>query len=98
MCKSEISRHIIEVIAKETEISEDEIKGKGKATEIVDARYLSAHFLMRCGFYPNEIARILDRTVQSVRGLIREFDSRRQQSGKIFEINYQRIRNNLENN
>lgn len=97
MSKSETADMILNVVSDRTEVSVSEIVGGGKTMEVVDARSLAAYFLSDAGFYPTEIARILCRSVQAVRGLLRNFDDRRKQSGKFFENNMQDIRHCLEN-
>lgn len=97
MSKSEIARKILEVVSAQTEVSIAEIKGGGKSTEIVDARSLTVFFLYDAGFYPTEIARILKRSAQAVRALLRNFGDRRKQSGKFFEMNMRYIGKQLEN-
>ncbi len=98
MSKSEAAKLVLEIVSSQTEIPIDQITGSSKSTEIVDARSITVYFLYYVGFYPTEIARIIKRSVQAVRSLLRNFDTRRKQSGKFFEMNVQNIRKLLENN
>lgn len=99
MCKSDIFNLIITLIRVETEVSEAEILGKGKTIEVVDARYLLVYFLSRhAGFSNGAIAKKLSITSQAVAQILRNFDLRRQQSGKFFEITFNKIANQLKTN
>ncbi len=97
MCKTEIANRVLEIVSKETEVSVQEIKGKGKTIDIVDARYLVVYFLYKNGFYTSDISRIIGIGTHAVRLIIRNFDTRRTQSGMLFEINLKRIGKRLEN-
>lgn len=98
MCKSEIFDTVLSAVAKETEIPIEKIVGRGKSAEVVDARYLAVYILYRKGFYPSMIARDMHMTKQGVSYALKNFQTRRNQSGKIFEINFQRIVKILSNN
>lgn len=99
MCKSDLFNAIITLIGVETEVSEAEILGKSKTIEVVDARYLLVYFLARhAGFSNGVIAKKLSITPQAVAQILRNFDLRRKQSGKFFEITFNRISNALKNN
>lgn len=84
----------------ETEISGGILQcPKTKTREAVDARYLLVYFLSRfAGLDTSYIARTLGMTPQGIRKMLNTFDDRRKQSGKIFEITFQRIKNSLETN
>lgn len=96
MCKSEIFETVLSTVAKEAEIPIEKIVGGGKTREEVDARYLAVYYLKYAGFYESDIARMLRITRQAVGAILRQFETRRKQSGKIFEIIFLRIRNALE--
>lgn len=69
--------------------------GGGKTREEVDARYLAVYYLKYAGFYESDIARMLRITRQAVGAILRQFETRRKQSGKIFEITFIRVGNVL---
>lgn len=99
MSKSEVFNEIFAVVMAETEVSEAEIIGKCKTIEVVDARYLLVYFLARhAGFTNNAIAKKLAMTPQAVAQILRNFDLRRKQSGRFFEITFVRIAKALESN
>lgn len=98
MCKNDFFNHILTVVECETEVGREILQGPMiKTREAVDARYLLIYFLNHfAGFDSSYIARALGMTPQGVRKIINAFDDRRKQSGKIFEITFQRIKNTLE--
>ena len=71
------------------------ITGGGKTREEVDARYLAVYYLKDEGLYESDIARMLRITRQAVGAILRQFETRRKQNGKIFEITFIRIGNAL---
>ena len=93
MCKSEIFETVLSAVAKEAEIPIEKIRGKTR--EEVDARYLAVYYLKYAGFYESDIARMLRITRQAVGAILRQFETRRKQSGKIFEITFIRVGNVL---
>lgn len=95
MCKSSFFDRIICAVSQETEIPIEKIMGGGKTREEVDARYLAVYYLKDAGFYESDIARMLRITRQAVGAILRRFETRRKQSGKIFEITFIRIGNAL---
>lgn len=95
MCKSEIFETVLSAVVKETEIPIEKIVGGGKTREEVDARYLAVYYLKYAGFYESDIARMLRITRQAVGAILRQFETRRKQSGKIFEITFIRVGNVL---
>lgn len=87
MCKSELYRQILGTVSQETEISEERILSKAKNAEIVDARYLLVYFLWRQGFHAP--------VIRPIEKMISQFDLRRKQSGKMFEMLLVRIASKL---
>ncbi|EDN88236.1 hypothetical protein PARMER_00349, partial [Parabacteroides merdae ATCC 43184] len=85
MCKSELYRQILGTVSQETEISEERILSKAKNAEIVDARYLLVYFLWRQGFHAPVISSLMT-SHDAHREMISQFDLRRKQSGKMFEM------------
>ena len=97
MRKSEVYARIISAVSMETEIPVEIIEGGGKSTEVVDARHMTVFFLSQYGFYPSQIAPLIHCSRQGAASMLRNFDLRRKQSGKLFEMNLQRICKALEN-
>lgn len=98
MRKTELFQQILECVANQTELNVDKILSADKTYEVVDARYLLIYFLTREGFYASYIAQQTHLTPQGVRQIMRNFENRRKQSGKFFEINLQYIRHKLDTN
>lgn len=96
MRKSEIFAEIINAVSEETEIPVVDILSGSKTTEVVDARAITVILLNECGFYPKQIAELLNKTSACIRHLISTSDARKQ-NNKMFEINMHNIRNRLEN-
>ena len=95
MCKSEVFQDILAAVAAETEIPEERILSKAKNAEIVDARYLLVHFLWRQGFHAPVISTLMTYSRRPVEKMISQFDLRRRQSGKMFEMLTVRIASKL---
>lgn len=95
MCKSELYRQILGTVSQETEISEERILSKAKNAEIVDARYLLVYFLWRQGFHAPVISSLMNFSRRPIEKMISQFDIRRKQSGKMFEMLLVRIASKL---
>lgn len=95
MCKSELCRQILGTVSQETEISEERILSKAKNAEIVDARYLLVYFLWRQGFHAPVISSLMNFSRRPIEKMISQFDLRRKQSGKMFEMLLVRIASKL---
>lgn len=91
-----IFERVLRTVVAETEISAQIIMSRCNEQEVVDARYLLVYFLRREGFAPCGIAVRLRMTPQGVSQILRKFDDRKAQGGRIFEITYKRIGNELE--
>lgn len=95
MCKTAVFDRVMGFVSRETEIPVGRITGGGKTREEVDARYLAVYYLKDEGLYESDIARMLRITRQAVGAILRQFETRRKQNGKIFEITFIRIGNAL---
>lgn len=91
MRKSEIFNTVLDVVAAETEVSHACILSRCKRREVVDARYMLVAALLDAGLYANEIARLTRLTGRAIEVISSNFDRRRAQSGRIFDVMYQRI-------
>ncbi len=76
MCKSEVFNRVLNVVSREMEIDVDEIIGKGRTIEVVDARCMLFKLLHEEGLYPSQIAEKAHRTSASVRYLLSDFNTR----------------------
>lgn len=98
MCKTDIFNNVSNVVTSLTEVDYSTMCQSGiKTREVVDARYLLIYFLhVSAGFDIAYIARHLNMTPQGIRQILSQFDLRRKQSGKFFEILFQKIKNSIE--
>lgn len=85
MCKSELYRQILGTVSQETEISEERIL----------SRYLLVYFLWRQGFHAPVISSLMNFSRRPIEKMISQFDLRRKQSGKMFEMLLVRIASKL---
>ena len=96
MTNSDLFVAILDTVARECEVSPQDILGSRRTIEIVDARYLLVFFLSFAGFNTPAISRRTNLSPQCINQILRQFPDRRKQSGKLFELTFQRIRNDLE--
>ncbi len=96
MCKSEIFAEILQAVSRETEVSAAQILSSCKHNEVVDARSIFAKLLSERGFYPVQIAGYMHKTAASVRHLLYNYESRKEQN-KIIAIYAQNVRKILNN-
>lgn len=95
MRKTELFAEILETVANETELTKEQILSHDRTAEIVDARYILIYLLRRKGFYIGEIAHAINFSRRAVEKIVSQFETRRIQSGRIFEIILERIANKL---
>lgn len=95
MRKTELFAEILETVANETELTKEQILSHDRTAEIVDARYILIYLLRRKGFYIGEIAHAISFSRRAVEKIVSQFETRRIQSGRIFEIILERIANKL---
>ncbi len=96
MRKSEIFSKIINKVSDETEITKEEILSGSKKIEVVDARSITVILLNEHGFYPETIAKLMNKTSACIRHIISSFDER-MKGNKMIEIYLQKVRKFLEN-
>lgn len=95
MRKTEIFAKILETVANETELTKEEILSHNRTAETVDARYILVYQLRCAGFYIGEIAHTINFSRRAVEKILSQFEVRRLQSGKLFEITLERITNKI---
>lgn len=97
MPKSDIYRHIISAVVEETEIPEEKILSDSRKTEVVDARTILVNLLIEKGFYPSQIAELINKSTATVHNMIKCYNTH-QRMNKLLSIYYQNIRKKLLNN
>ena len=73
---SEYYRRTVEVVCDLTGLTEEEIAGKCRMREYVDARCLVVRLLRDAGYYPSQIARVMNISTRWVQKIIETFDDR----------------------
>lgn len=63
MNTSDYAVKVAKVVSDLTGIGEAEIMGKGRAAEIVDARWMVVKLVREAGYYPSQIAQVMGMTV-----------------------------------
>lgn len=95
MRKTELFAQILEIVANETELTKEQILSHDRTAEIVDARYILIYLLRSEGLYIGEIAHTIKFTRRAVEKILSQFEMRCLQSGKIFEVTLERIKNKM---
>lgn len=80
MPATEIFQKILTAVSAETEIEPQVILSENKETDVVDARFILIHLLLRQGFSAARIARLTGRTSRMVSYVNNHFDTRLRQS------------------
>lgn len=97
MCKSDVFNRILEIVAQETEVAAEEIIGKGRTIEVVDARRILFFLLRKEGMYPSQIAKKTHKTSAAVRYLLSDVQERISANSMI-EKTLKKVQKQLENN
>lgn len=85
----------IRAVSKHTEIPPDDILGKSRRAEVVDARCILASFLLNSGLNTSEAASLMHCSDRNVRRLSRLFECRKKQHGNLIGRNAEAIRKEL---
>lgn len=92
---------MLDIVSRETEVDVNEITGRGRSSEIVDARHLTAMTLYKAGMYVSSIAETIGVTPRYVQYIITDFEDRiccNPSLRKSYEIVANKLRNRLETN
>lgn len=73
---NEYYRRTVEVVCDLTGLTEGEIVGKRRMREYVDARCLVVRLLHDAGYYPSQIARVMNISTRWVQKVVETFDDR----------------------
>lgn len=84
--KTYIYTQILEAVEKATEIPRERILSREKQPEVVEARALLFHFLLKKGFRQSEIARLTHLSRQCVSSHTYDFDTRKGKEGSLMSI------------
>lgn len=97
MCKTEIFADLLNMVSRVTEVSADDILSDCRMEEIVDARCILVFLLNEMGFYPGQIAILINKTPAGIRYLLLSCSSRFK-GNTIIESNLKVIREQLKSN
>ena len=99
MSKKNLFYEIFDIVMSETEVEKEQLLSSlAKTRDVVDARYILVYYLHSfAGFDAAYISKMLGMTPQGVRLIVTNYDNRKEQAGKFFEITVERIRKRLEN-
>lgn len=76
MCIGDYYQRVVEVVSKVTGVTAEEIDGKCKLREIVDARWLVINLMRKAGYYPRQIAEQKGVSVRSIHKALSLFEYR----------------------
>ncbi len=92
----DIANNVIDIVARETDMSKGSIMSSTRNSEVVDARHMVIKILHSRGLYPSRIARIMGLSVRAVHYVITSFDDR-MTGNKSLAMTYERIAKQLGN-
>lgn len=90
MGANEYYKKTVEVVSSLTGLTEGEIIGKRRMRELVDARCLIVMLMRDAGYYPTQIAPIMNVSVRWVQKIVQSFDDRvRYSPDPMLRINWE---------
>lgn len=92
MCKSEIFAELLDAVAKETEISKELILSECKKSDVVDARSILVKLLSDKGFYPTQIAEMMNKKYHTIKKILKCYPVR-ELNCKMLSTYFERINN-----
>lgn len=81
MGKSEDFSKVIKVVTELADVTEQDVLGKSRVKEVVDARWMVMHFLREKGFTTQEISEATRQPVRTVNHALHSFAERVKYSG-----------------
>lgn len=86
---------VIKVVTELMDVTEEEVLGKSRVQEVVDARWMAFHFLREKGFTTHEIADVMNQPIRTVNHGVHCFSDRVKYSGNslgnIFSLARQQL-------
>lgn len=80
MPATEIYQRLLHEVSSETEIPVESILSNNRESEVVDARYILIHMLVRCGFSSPHIARLTGKNPRLISYAKSNYENRLKQS------------------
>ena len=99
MGANEYYRKTVEVVSDLTGLMEGEIVGKRRMRELIDARCLVVKLMRDAGYYPTQIAPIMNVSTRWVQKILEHFDDRvRYSPDPLLRMNWEQAKNLLRSN
>lgn len=76
MLKSEVFEKVLQEVVAQTEITRDRILSQEICVEVVDARHILMYIMHTLGFYPRQIAELMNCSPSNVRKALNLFRDR----------------------
>jgi chromosomal replication initiation ATPase DnaA len=100
MKKLEYFGKVLEVVTDLTEVESNDIVGKNRAVEVIDARWLAIKLMRDKGYSTRQIASLFNRSTRSITHALLFFENRTEDPfsalGNIYETARQILRNSGE--
>lgn len=94
MKKSELVSVVLEIVECETEVNVNEIVGRCRNSEVVDARHIAVMVLHRTGMYAASVAEALGVSTRYVQNIVSAFEDRTRYNPGLRK-NYETVLNKL---
>ena len=99
MCIGDYYRRVLEVVEALTGVTKEQIEGKCRVRDLVDARCMVIQLMRTAGYYPRQISQTLGVSVRWVQKVHSEFDYRvRSSVDPMLRINWEQAAKILRSN
>lgn len=99
MCIGDYYRRVLEVVEALTGVTKEQIVGKCRARDLVDARCMTIQLMRTAGYYPRQIAPMLGVSVRWVQKVLSDFEYRvRSSHDPMLRINWEEAAKMLRSN
>lgn len=87
---------VLEVVSRECDVPKENIVGRCRDAESVDARWICVKLMSEHGYYPSRVAELMGITPRYVQYIMTDFEDRIALC-RYMRNNYERARNKLRN-
>lgn len=99
MCIRDYYRRVLEVVEALTGVTKEQIEGKCRVRDLVDARCMVIRLMRTAGYYPRQIAPTLGVSVRWVQKVLSDFEYRIKSSNDpMLRINWEQAAKMLRSN
>lgn len=88
----------LKVVVDLTGIEAEDVMGRRRTSELVDARWMVVKLLREAGYYPSQIAPVMNMTIRQVQSIVAAFDIRLRFADEMMRINYETASKYLRSN